>query len=269
MSNADEPSRSQVFRIPISWFAPGRDLVAVRVRADSAAKLGMLWDYLMKDRIEIPGTMMNAIPEGVMALAILDVTEVGRDVAMGTLRSVPIGDLRIEVMNQEVREFAFTGGHLLEAGSGRSIVLSASGLMGFFRGMRELMGDDAGAAFLYYAGFVSGREWGKFLMDLGYDPGMAARINFETLKSQGYATSITVLEGEDKYRIEVHDLVECDLLSDYASSRGGHVRTSHWFRGTIAGFLAAVRGGEWSVEEVECINDGSDKCAFEARRKGK
>jgi hypothetical protein len=37
MPNVDELSRSHVFRIPISWFAPGRDLVAVRVRADSAA----------------------------------------------------------------------------------------------------------------------------------------------------------------------------------------------------------------------------------------
>jgi hypothetical protein len=64
MSNVDERSRSHVFRIPISWFAPGRDLVAVRVRADSAAKLGMLWDYLMKDGIEILGTMLNTIPGG-------------------------------------------------------------------------------------------------------------------------------------------------------------------------------------------------------------
>ncbi|MGC8970251.1 MAG: hypothetical protein ACP5LG_06855, partial [Conexivisphaera sp.] len=243
MSNVDERSRSHVFRIPISWFAPGRDLVAVRVRADSAAKLGMLWDYLMKDGIEILGTMLNTIPEGVVALAILDVTEVGRDAAMVILRSVPIDYLRIEVMDQGVREFAFTGGHVLESGSGRSIVMSERTLGGFFRGMRELMGDDAGAAFLYYVGFVSGREWGRFLADRKYDRSTAVRINFETLKSQGYATSITVLEGEDVYRIEVRDLVECGILSGYVAERGGHVRTSHWFRGTISGFLSAVRGG--------------------------
>ncbi|HEU16963.1 MAG TPA: hypothetical protein ENO38_04770 [Nitrososphaeria archaeon] len=67
--------------------------------------------------------------------------------------------------------------------------------------------------------------------------------------------------------VEMRDLVECGILSGYVAERGGHVRTSHWFRGTIAGFLAAVRGDEWSVEEVECINDGSDKCAFDARRR--
>ncbi|BBE42033.1 hypothetical protein NAS2_0644 [Conexivisphaera calida] len=251
----------------LHWFEPGREITAVRVEADSAAKVGALWDYLTKRGIMVLGAMLNTDSNGTRAFAILDVTDIGREPAMEMMRDAPIEDMRLEVMDPGVRGFASTGGHLLEAGSGRAVVTSERTLTGFFRGMRELLGDDAGAAFLYYAGFVSGREWGKFLMALKYDPVTAVKINFETLKSQGYATSIAVLEGEDKYRIEVRDLVECDLLSDYAAEKGGHVRTSHWFRGTIAGFLAAVRGGEWGVEEVECVNDGSDKCVFEARRK--
>jgi predicted hydrocarbon binding protein len=59
-------------------------------------------------------------------------------------------------------------------------------------------------------------------------------------------------------RIETRDLLECDLLK---GRRKG--KTSHWFRGMLAGILEAAEGGEW---EVECINDGSDKCVFEARR---
>ncbi|MGC8613614.1 MAG: V4R domain-containing protein [Conexivisphaera sp.] len=266
-SGSGSRSRSRGFRLSLQRFDPGRDLVAVKVETDSSAKMGMFFDYVDKRGLTMLGATVNRDPEGVVAFTVLDATEMGRDTALEVLRSVPLEDLRVEVVDSGVRGFASTGGHLLDAGSGRSVIASERTLRGFFRGMRELMGDDAGAAFLYYAGFVSGREWGKFLVDLGYDPGAAVKINFETLESQGYATSITVLEGEDVYRIEAHDLVECDLLSGYAAGKGGHVRTSHWFRGAVAGFLTAVRGGEWSVEEVECVNDGSDKCAFEARRK--
>jgi predicted hydrocarbon binding protein len=38
-------------------------------------------------------------------------------------------------------------------------------------------------------------------------------------------------------------------------------------RGMIAGILTGAEGGDWDVEEVECVNDGSGKCAFEARRR--
>jgi predicted hydrocarbon binding protein len=60
----------------------------------------------------------------------------------------------------------------------------------------------------------------------------------------------------------VRGLVECELLRGHRSGR-----TSHWIRGMIAGILTGAEGGEWDVEEVECVNDGSDMCAFEARRK--
>ncbi|WP_269473735.1 V4R domain-containing protein [Conexivisphaera calida] len=264
---ADPGAPASVFRLPLSWFDPGRDLVSVRVRADSAGKIGMYWYYLLQNGVAIFGTMMNVAPGGALAFAILDATGMGREELMRIMRSAPVGDVEVEVIDAGVKGFASTGGHLLEAGSGRSIVMSASGLAGLFRGMRELMGDDAGAAFLYYAGFVTGREWGKFLVDHVGDPHAAARVFVEVLKSQGLATSAEILEGEDRYRIEARDLIECEVLSDYASRKGGRMRTSHWFRGIVAGVISAVRGGEWDVEEVECVNDGSDKCAFEIRRK--
>ncbi len=231
-----------VFRLPLSWFDPGKDLVSVRVRADSAGKIGMYWYYLLQRNISIFGTMMNVNPGGASAYAILDATGMGRDELVGILRSAPIGGLDVEVIDAGVRGFASTGGHLLEAGSGR-------------------------AAFLYYAGFVTGKEWGKFLVDRVENPHEAVKIFLEVLKSQGLAMSAEFLEGEDRYRIEAHDLIECEVLSEYAAGKGGHMRTSHWFRGIIAGVISAVMGGEWSVEEVECINNGSDRCAFEVRRK--
>ncbi|MGC8614192.1 MAG: V4R domain-containing protein, partial [Conexivisphaera sp.] len=66
------------------------------------------------------------------------------------------------------------------------------------------------------------------------------------------------------HRFEVGHLIECGVLSNYVK---GRARTSHFFRGMIAGALSKIEGGEWDVEEVECVNDGSDKCAFEAKRR--
>jgi hypothetical protein len=97
--------------------------------------------------------------------------------------------------------------------------------------------------------------------------GFAAARGF-VLEARGYGTPIEVLSDPNggRYRFEVGHLIECEVLSKYVT---GRARTSNFFRGMIAGALSTIEGGEWEVEEVECINDGSDKCAFEARRKGK
>ena len=257
--------RPQRFRIPLSWLDPGRELLAIKVSADSAGKVGMVWDYLEKRGLALLGAALNVGREGAVAFGVVDATGLGLEAAREAALGIPIEGVSVEVIDAG-RGFASTGGHELEVGSGRAVMASERTLLGLFRGIRELMGDDAGAAFLYYAGAMSGREWGRLLRDMGYDAGAALRVNFRSLESQGYATRVEVLEGKDRFRIEVYDLVECDLLSSYAARKGG-MRTSHWFRGAVAGFLSAALGGEWEVEEVECVNEGSDKCAFEARRR--
>ncbi|MGC8614161.1 MAG: V4R domain-containing protein, partial [Conexivisphaera sp.] len=134
-------------------------------------------------------------------------------------------------------------------------------LLGLLLGAREYLGDSVGSAFTYYAGLFSGHESAReFTAMFGKD--QAIRLNIRTLESHGYASSIEMLVGESTYRFEVADLVECDLLRGHRTGR-----TSHWFRGVLAGMLSEATGGEWDVEEVECINDGSDKCVFNAKRK--
>ncbi|MGC8969932.1 MAG: V4R domain-containing protein, partial [Conexivisphaera sp.] len=261
-----EGSSGPAFRMSTFRLAPGRTLVGVSVRADSAAKVGALWDHLMRGGVGVQGSMLNACPEGFEALAILDLTEVGREVGLELLRGTPLKGVEVEVIDSGIEGFASIGGHVLESGGHRSVIFSRNTVLGFLRGMRELMGEAAGAAFLYHAGFVSGREWGRYLAGRARDAREALAINLEVMKSHGLATSVAVLEGEGRYRFEARDLFECDLLSGYAAERGGRLRTSHWFRGALAGFLSEVMGGEWDVEEVECVNDGSDRCAFEARR---
>ncbi|BBE42053.1 hypothetical protein NAS2_0664 [Conexivisphaera calida] len=156
---------------------------------------------------------------------------------------------------------------MFRVGAARMVLAVEATLRGLFRGSKKLLGDDAGAAFTYYAGFTSGREMGELYVRSLMDPHVALGAFAETVKSNGYAADITILEGEDRYRMEMRNLIECELLSDYAAERGGHVNASHWVRGYVAGVLSAIRGGEWDVKEIECINDGPDKCAFEARKK--
>ncbi|MDP7982639.1 MAG: hypothetical protein RAK18_05620, partial [Conexivisphaerales archaeon] len=118
-SGSGSRSGSRGFRLSLQRFDPGRDLVAVKVEADSSAKMGMFFDYVDKRGLTMLGATVNRDPEGVVAFTVLDATEMGRDAALEVLRSVPLEDLRVEVVDSGVRGFASTGGHLLEAGSGR------------------------------------------------------------------------------------------------------------------------------------------------------
>ncbi|BBE42055.1 hypothetical protein [Conexivisphaera calida] len=103
---------SPEFNLPVSRLSPGRDMVAVRVEADSPIKTGMLWDYLAKVGVTVLGAMLNTGPKGVIAYGILDVTDIGREAAEGILRSVPIEDLRVEVVERSTMGFVGTVGLL-------------------------------------------------------------------------------------------------------------------------------------------------------------
>ncbi|MGC8970555.1 MAG: V4R domain-containing protein, partial [Conexivisphaera sp.] len=157
--------------------------------------------------------------------------------------------------------FASHAGYLVEAAGTRSIVMTGRAVLGMLLGAREFLGEEVGEALLYHVGYHSGREAAHQFAEL-LGPGAAPAANFSVLRSHGYASSIEALRSPDgsRYRVEARDLIECELLRGRRSGR-----TSHWIRGMIAGILAGAEGGEWDVEEVECVNDGSDRCAFEAR----
>jgi len=146
------------------------------------------------------------------------------------------------------------------------VIVGTKVLAGLLHGAKKYLGEDAGAAFTYYEGFFAGQAAGENLSQL--DHAAALTRIMRVLEARGYGTPIEVLSDPNggRYRFEVGHLIECEVLSKYVT---GRAKTSNFFRGMIAGALSTIEGGEWEVEEVECINDGSDKCAFEARRKGK
>ena len=179
------------------------------------------------------------------------------------LEKVP-GVVDVKIHEGPMEGFAAVGGLVLEAAEARAVLMSARALAGLLQGPREYFGEDVGAAFVYYEGFFTGRAMGEYLSRFGREGALAMLPRI--WEARGYGTHIEMLSDPNggRYRFEVGRLIECEVLSKYLR---GPAKTSHFFRGMIAGVLSVVEGGEWEVEEVECINDGSDRCAFDARRK--
>ena len=253
---ADRP-----LRIPTSWAEPGRDLVAISAEV-AAGYMSIVYDAFRKAGFRVLSFMCSDGGPLLRCVSVVDATGVTKTPEEVAASLSSMGGLAsVRVIRDPVRGFAAAEGTTLEAGGRRSIVMTSRALLGLLLGAREYLGDPVGSAFTYYAGLFSGRESAREFAAM-FDRSQAIRLTVRTLESHGYASSIEMLVGESTYRFEAVDLVECDLLRGHRSGR-----TSHWFRGVLAGLLSEAVGGEWDVEEVECVNDGSDKCAFEARRK--
>ncbi|MFP3208426.1 MAG: V4R domain-containing protein [Nitrososphaeria archaeon] len=251
-----------VSRLPLSWTEPGRRLASVVVEASGYSAVEEEHRAMESAGARILATLCAPSEGRVMCESIVDLGGLDPGELESRLRSIK-GIGSAEVREGAVRGFASLPGRTLEAAGTRSILMTSRALRGMLLGMREFLGEEVGETALYYVGYYSGRGAAQEHDEL-LGPGAAPRVNFAVLQAHGYASSIEALRSPDgsRYRIEARDLVECDLLK--GRMRG---RTSHWFRGMLAGILEASEGGEWEVEEVECVNEGSDKCAFEARRR--
>ncbi|BBE41938.1 hypothetical protein NAS2_0549 [Conexivisphaera calida] len=253
---------------------PGRRLAAasmrLRIGGDASAMASAsaaLYSRMAASGVRMLGFTCSFEGNCVTCVGLGDYTDASASPAdiAAVLAAIP-GFEDVKMYEGPVEGFAAVRGFTLEAADARAVLMSARALAGLLQGPREYLGEDAGAAFVYYEGFFAGRAMGEYLSQFGRESALAMMPRL--WESRGYATSIETLSDPNggHYRFEVRRLVECEVLSNYVK---GPARTSHFFRGIIAGALSKIEGGEWDVEEVECVNDGSDKCAFEARRKGK
>jgi len=252
----------RISRLPFSWIEPGRRLAAVTVEASGYSAVEEEHRAVESSGARVLATMCAPSEGRVVCESIVDLGELDPEELesrLGSIKGIESADVR----EGAVPGFASLPGRTLEAAGTGSILMTSRALLGMLLGMREFLGEEVGETALYYIGYYSGRDAARSFGEI-LGPGAAPSVNFAVLQAHGYASSIEALRSPDgsRYRIEAHDMVECDLLK---GSRSG--RTSHWFRGMLAGILSAAEGGEWEVEEVECVNDGSDKCVFEARRR--
>ncbi|MGC8969698.1 MAG: V4R domain-containing protein [Conexivisphaera sp.] len=260
------PGRS--FKVPLVAVEPGRRLAAVSLRVrepDLPAVASAIRSRIAAAGIRILGFACSADGDAYACVGLGDYTDAPASPAevADWLSSIP-GVLEVNLHVAPVDGFAAVGGLVLEAAGARAIVMSSRAFAGLLQGPREYLGEDAGASFVYYEGFFAGRAMGEYLLGFGRERALAMLPRI--WEARGYAPNIEMLVDRDgsRYRFEARRLIECEVLSRYVK---GRARTSHFFRGMVAGVLSTLEGGEWDVEEVECVNDGSDRCAFEARRR--
>jgi len=217
----------------------------------------------LEGELEIIGSVRVRRGGAILWEAIVDLGDADPKELESRLRSID-GVRSIEVREGPVRGLAVQPpGRVIESSGARSILMTSRAFRGFLLGMREFMGEEVGQTVSYYAGYYFGRDSAREVRE-ALGPDVTFQAGLSIVRDLGHASSIEALRSPDgsRYRIEARDLFECDVLR--GRRRG---RTSHWFRGLLAGVLSVAEGGEWDVEEVECVNDGSDKCAFEARRR--
>ena len=94
------------------------------------------------------------------------------------------------------------------------------------------------------------------------DPINALRILFHFGRAFGYNVLDRLEILDDKIVLEVLDGWEAKALKKRYSSPQCHLT-----RGLIEGFLSKVIGGEWNVEETECVAMGFERCKFVIIRK--
>ena len=249
-------------RLPFSWIEPGRRLAAVSAVLGSQRALDSLVEAV-EGELEIIGSVRVRRGGAIYWEAIVDLGDADPKDLESRLRS--IDDIRsIEVREGTVRGLAVQSpGQVIESSGARAALMTSRAFRGFLLGMREFLGEEVGQTVSYYAGYYFGREAAREVRE-ALGPDLPFQADLSMIRAHGYASSIEALRSPDgsRYRIEARELFECEVLR--GRRRG---RTSHWFRGLLAGVLSVAEGGEWDVEEVECVNDGSDKCAFEARRR--
>ena len=153
--------------------------------------------------------------------------------------------------------------------NGRRAVIMPEILYGnLFEGMRTKFKPALTQVFIYQLGVQVGASLAELLKDIleryKDDPIYTLRGLFHFGRAFGYNVLDRVEILDDKIVLEVLDGWEAKALKKrYASPQ------CHLTRGLIEGFLKKAIGGEWDVEETECVAMGSETCKFIVRKKTK
>jgi len=151
--------------------------------------------------------------------------------------------------------------------NGRRAVIMPEILYGnLFEGMRTRFKPALTEIFLYQLGVQAGASLAELLKDAlegcRDDPINALRMLFHFGRAFGYNILDRFKILDDKIVLEVSDGWEAKALKKRYTSPQCHLT-----RGLIEGFLKKVTGGEWDVEEVECVAMGSENCKFIVKKK--
>ncbi len=145
-----------------------------------------------------------------------------------------------------------------------AVIFTHAHLKGLFNGLYEKFKDGA-AVFLYHLGLTVGEFLAntyKPLLDNGASPKTLLELALQTGKVFGWFSKYELdIISKDEFYVKIWKSVECTFLSGVANGPAGNLR-----RGILAGYMSTLFGGEWTVNEVECINAGNDRCTFHVKK---
>ena len=152
---------------------------------------------------------------------------------------------------------------ILQVMGDRVIMLRKPAYKGLISGVRKRFGS-GGEAFLYYAGFDSGLEYGESHREIGAKLGLIdpetifKKISTSLCNSVGFGQMEVV--GIDtlalKATVRVYNSFECEL------GLGSGRPYSFFLRGILAGVLTALFNRKMKAEETKCIAKGDPYCEF-------
>lgn len=255
-------------------FRHGRRITTFNfVLKDVPGTLAKVFNVIYAKGINVVGCITNATPEeggGIFCAIYLDVT----DVPVQDFRSL-ISELKSmdEVYYVDYNEFcvdsigsvAFSQYYReLCIIDERAVVFTSAHLKGLFNGLYEKFKDGA-AIFLYHLGFTVGEflaNTHKSLLESGASPETLLELALQTGRAFGWFSKYELdIISKDEFRVKIWKNIECTFLSGVVNKPTGDLR-----RGILAGYTSKLFGGEWSVDEVECINSGNGNCTFHVKK---
>lgn len=260
--------------LPLLVLRQDRRIITLNfILKDVPGTLAKIFNIIYVRNINVIGCITSATPEesgGIFCAVYLDIT----DIPASELRNL-LNDLKSleEVYYVDYNEFDMNS-----AGSAafsqyyeelcivneRAVIFTHAHLKGLFNGLYEKFKEGA-AVFLYHLGLTVGEFLAntyKPLLELNVTPKTLLELALQTGKAFGWFSKYELdVISKDEYRIKIWNSVECSFLSGVANGPAGNLR-----RGILAGYLSRLFGGEWVVNEVECVNAGNERCTFHAKK---
>ncbi len=255
-------------------FKHGRRITTLDlILKDVPGTLAKVFSVIYAKNINVVGCITNAVAEesgGVFCVVYLDATDVPAQDFRNLLNELKNME---EVYYVDYEEFdidsigsaAFSQYYEeLCIHDERATIFTSAHLKGLFNGLYKKFGKGA-AIFLYHLGLDVGEFMAntyKPMLEAGASPKTLLELALQTERASGWFSKYELdVISKDEFRIKIWKNAECAFLSNVANVPTGNLR-----KGILIGYLSKLFGGEWTVNEVECVNTGSEVCLFHVKK---
>ena len=257
------------FRMGTISYRSGAKLYCFTVRGSDEPGVGSkVLEILAKMGANAIWTHMELLDEGTYyALIIADMSSATASPEEVARRIEEEEDVKATVVSPSLFENAATPCWWFPVivGDERAIIVRETVVEKMGENMERMFGSSAWAALLYHSGHEFGRAaYRDHVGRLAHGvvkPNAIIELAELLGSSFGFGLiKIIYMDLEAKrFIVRVEKMFECEL----AGKRGIKGKTSHFFRGVVAGWLSEYAGEDIFCEEVMCINMGDPHCEFD------